>query len=141
MNKKAKGKSIYKKQDNIAGYVMLAPWMFGFLLMWFIPMLISIYYSFTNFNLLNDAKVIGFNNYIRIFTQDETFRQALKVTFIYVLFLVPLRLAFALLVAMLLNKKHKCLAYIVQFIIFLRLSVEVSQYQLYGDRFLETRVL
>ena len=41
MNKKAKGKSIYKKQDNIAGYVMLAPWMFGFLLMWFIPMLIS----------------------------------------------------------------------------------------------------
>ena len=109
MKKKAKGKSIYKKQDNIAGYVMLAPWMFGFLLMWFIPMLISIYYSFTNFNLLNDAKVIGFDNYIRIFTQDETFRQALKVTFIYVLFLVPLRLAFALLVAMLLNKKHKCL--------------------------------
>lgn len=94
---------------DIAGYVMLAPWMFGFLLMWFIPMLISIYYSFTNFNLLNDAKVIGFDNYIRIFTQDETFRQALKVTFIYVLFLVPLRLAFALLVAMLLNKKHKCL--------------------------------
>jgi multiple sugar transport system permease protein len=93
MKKKAKGKSIYKKQDNIAGYVMLAPWMFGFLLMWFIPMLISIYYSFTNFNLLNDAKVIGFDNYIRIFTQDETFRQALKVTFIYVLFLVPLRLA------------------------------------------------
>ena len=43
MKKKAKGKSIYKKQDNIAGYVMLAPWMFGFLLMWFIPMLISIY--------------------------------------------------------------------------------------------------
>ena len=34
MKKKAKGKSIYKKQDNIAGYVMLAPWMFGFLLMW-----------------------------------------------------------------------------------------------------------
>ena len=133
MKKKAKGKSIYKKQDNIAGYVMLAPWMFGFLLMWFIPMLISIYYSFTNFNLLNDAKVIGFDNYIRIFTQDETFRQALKVTFIYVLFLVPLRLAFALLVAV--------SAYIVQFIIFLRLSVEVSQYQLYGDRFLETRVL
>ena len=90
MKKKAKGKSIYKKQDNIAGYVMLAPWMFGFLLMWFIPMLISIYYSFTNFNLLNDAKVIGFDNYIRIFTQDETLRQALKVTFIYVLFLVPI---------------------------------------------------
>ena len=108
MKKKNKaGKSIYKKQDNIAGYVMLAPWLFGFILMWFLPMLISIYYSFTDFNLLNDAKLIGFSNYIRIFTADKMFWQALKVTFLYVLFLVPLRLAFALFVAMLLNKKHK----------------------------------
>ena len=139
MKKKAKGKSIYKKQDNIAGYVMLAPWMFGFLLMWFIPMLISIYYSFTNFNLLNDAKVIGFDNYIRIFTQDETFRQALKVTFIYVLFLVPLRLAFALLVAMLLNKKHKCLGlyrtiYYIPSIIGGSIAVSIVWRQIFGNQ-------
>lgn len=47
------GESVFKSGlDGKAVYVMLAPWMFGFLLMWFIPMLISIYYSFTNFNLL-----------------------------------------------------------------------------------------
>ena len=91
----------YKRRDNIAGYVMLAPWLFGFVLMYFLPMLISIYYSFTDYNLLNDAKVIGFDNYVRIFTNDDTFWQALKVTFIYTIFLVPLRLAFALIVAML----------------------------------------
>ena len=57
MKKKIKA---YKRRDNIAGYVMLAPWLFGFVLMYFLPMLISIYYSFTDYNLLNDAKVIGF---------------------------------------------------------------------------------
>lgn len=107
--------------------------------MWFIPMLISIYYSFTNFNLLNDAKVIGFDNYIRIFTQDETFRQALKVTFIYVLFLVPLRLAFALLVAMLLNKKHKCLGlyrtiYYIPSIIGGSIAVSIVWRQIFGNQ-------
>ena len=106
MNKK---KAVYKTRDNVAGYVLMAPWLVGFLGMWLIPAIISIYYSFTNFNLLNTPKIIGLSNYIRVFTQDETFWKALQVTFIYVLVLIPLRLSFALFVAMLLNKKHKCL--------------------------------
>ena len=105
--KKKKMKTPYKKGDNVAGYLMLAPWLFGFVLMWFIPMLISVYYSLTDFNLLNTPSFIGISNYIRAFAEDKTFWQALKVTFVYVLFLVPLRLAFALFVAMLLNKNHK----------------------------------
>ena len=63
MKKKIKA---YKRRDNIAGYVMLAPWLFGFVLMYFLPMLISIYYSFTDYNLLNDETVFGFDNYVRI---------------------------------------------------------------------------
>ena len=140
MNKKRnRGKSIYKKQDNIAGYVMLAPWLFGFVLMWFLPMLISIYYSFTDFNLLNDAKIIGFANYVRIFTADDMFWQAFKVTFIYVLFLVPLRLAFALFVAMLLNKKHKGLGlyrtiYYIPSIIGGSIAVSIVWRQIFGNK-------
>ena len=88
-------------------YLLLAPWLVGFIGMWLIPMCISIYYSFTDFNLLNDPQFIGAANYVRAFTQDKTFYKALKVTFLYVLLLVPLRLAFALFVAMLLNKKHR----------------------------------
>lgn len=137
--KRIPGKSAYKKQDNIAGYIMLAPWLFGFILMWFLPMLISIYYSFTNFNLLNDAKFIGFNNYVRLFTQDDLFWQALKVTFIYVLFLVPLRLAFALFVAMLLNKKHKGLGlyrtiYYIPSIIGGSIAVSIVWRQIFGNK-------
>ncbi len=137
--KRIPGKGAYKKQDNIAGYIMLAPWLFGFILMWFLPMLISIYYSFTNFNLLNDAKFIWFNNYIRLFTQDDLFWQALKVTFIYVLFLVPLRLAFALFVAMLLNKKHKGLGlyrtiYYIPSIIGGSIAVSIVWRQIFGNK-------
>lgn len=129
----------YKRKDNIAGYLFLAPWIFGFLLMWLIPAIISIYYSFTDFNLLNTPSVIGLGNYQRIFTQDDTFWQALKVTFTYVLLLVPLRLAFALFVAMLLNQKHKGLGlyrtlYYVPSIIGGSIAVSIVWKQLFGNK-------
>lgn len=65
--------------------------------------------------------------------------QALKVTFIYVLFLVPLRLAFALLVAMLLNKKHKCLGlyrtiYYIPSIIGGSIAVSIVWRQIFGNQ-------
>lgn len=132
-------KEAYKKRDNLVGYLMLAPWIFGFLLMWLVPMCISVYYSFTNFNLLNDPEIIGLANYVRIFTQDDTFFQALKVTFTYVLVLVPLRLAFALFVAMLLNKKHKGLGiyrtlYYVPSIIGGSIAVSIVWKQIFGNK-------
>lgn len=68
MKKKTKSKSSYKRRDNAAGYLMLLPWLIGFILMWAVPMLISIYYSFTDFNLLNTPSFIGFGNYVRAFT-------------------------------------------------------------------------
>jgi multiple sugar transport system permease protein len=136
--KKSSASADYKRQDNVAGYMMLAPWLFGFAFMWFIPMVISIYYSFTNFNLLNEAKFIGFSNYIRVFTVDDTFWQALKVTFLYAIFLVPLRLAFALLVAMLLNTKHKGLGlyrtvYYIPSIIGGSIAVSIVWQQIFGN--------
>lgn len=131
-------KSEFKPRDNAMGYLLLSPWLAGFILMWLIPMAISIYYSFTDFNLLNEPQIIGIENYVRIFTQDKTFWQALKVTFIYVLVLVPLRLAFALFVAMLLNKKHKGLGlyrtlYYIPSIIGGSIAVSVVWKQIFGN--------
>ncbi|WP_302325987.1 carbohydrate ABC transporter permease [Enterocloster lavalensis] len=137
--KQKKSKTIYKKQDNMVGYLMLAPWLVGFIGMWLIPAVISLYYSFTDFNLLNTPKIIGFANYIRVFTEDDSFIQALKVTFLYVLILVPLRLAFALFVAMLLNKKHVGLGlyrtlYYVPSIIGGSIAVSVVWKQIFGNK-------
>ena len=137
--KQKKSKTIYKKQDNMVGYLMLTPWLVGFIGMWLIPAVISLYYSFTDFNLLNTPKIIGFANYIRVFTEDDSFIQALKVTFLYVLILVPLRLAFALFVAMLLNKKHVGLGlyrtlYYVPSIIGGSIAVSVVWKQIFGNK-------
>lgn len=93
--------------DLRTGYLLLAPWLFGFVFMYLVPAVMSIYYSFTNYNLLSAPDWVGLDNYIQIFTQDQNFRQAMSVTFRYVFIMVPLRLAFALFVATLLNKKHK----------------------------------
>lgn len=136
---KKKGISEFKTKDNWAGYLLLSPWLFGFLVMWLIPMFISIYYSFTDFNLLNTPSIVGMKNYIRVFTQDKSFWQALKVTFVYVAFLVPLRLTFALFVAMLLNKKHKCLGlyrtlYYVPSIIGGSIAVSIVWKQIFGNK-------
>lgn len=124
--------------DNAVGYILIAPWLFGFLFMWFIPMLISVFYSFTDFNLLNTPSFIGLANYVRIFTQDSTFWITLRVTFSYVFLMVPLRLAFALYVAMLLNKKHKGLGlyrtiYYIPSIIGGSIAVSIVFKQIFGN--------
>lgn len=104
--KPPKEKIRYLAKDNITGYLLLAPWLFGFILMWAIPAFMSIYYSFTDYNLLSAPNWVGLKNYITILTTDQNFRKALAVTFTYVFVMVPLRMAFALFVANLLNKKH-----------------------------------
>lgn len=136
-NKKKRANA--KLAGNAVAYLLMAPWLVGFIGMWLVPAVISMYYSFTDFNLLNQPKIIGFANYARAFTQDETFVQALKVTFLYVLILVPLRLAFALFVAMLLNKKHKGLGlyrtlYYVPSIIGGSIAVSVVWKQIFGNK-------
>jgi multiple sugar transport system permease protein len=86
------------------GYLFLAPWLLGFVLFTLGPALVSLYLSFTKFDLLRPPVWIGADNYVRMFTTDYRFFQALKVTFTYLLFEVPLKLAFALLIATLLDK-------------------------------------
>lgn len=120
------------------GYILLAPWLIGFIGLYLIPSCMSIYYSFTDYNLLNTPKFIGLKNYIRMFTKDEMFWQALKVTFVYVLVLVPFRLTFALMIAMMVNKKHKGIGiyrtlYYIPSIIGGSIAVSVVWRQLFGN--------
>ena len=87
-----------------AGYLFLAPWLVGFLCFTLGPVLVSLYLSFTKFDLLRPPQWIGAENYVRMFTGDYRFFQALRVTFTYLVFEVPLKLAFALLIAVILDK-------------------------------------
>jgi multiple sugar transport system permease protein len=88
----------------LVSYSFLAPWLIGFLGLTLGPTLASLYLSFTNFDLLQDPQFIGTANYQRIVTNDVKFWHSMQVTFTYVILAVPLKLAFALGLAMVLNR-------------------------------------
>ncbi len=95
------------KSDNFAGYAFVGLWIVGFFLFTFVPMITSLYYSFTDYDLLSKAKWIGLDNFINIFTRDQKFLKSLHVTIVYVLVSVPLKLIFALGVAMMFRKTRR----------------------------------
>lgn len=90
--------------QNAPGYMFLLPWFIGFFGLTLGPMVSSLYLSFTNFDLLTAPEWVGAANYVRIFTADPKFAKSMQVTFFFVIFSVPLKLAFALGVALLLNR-------------------------------------
>jgi multiple sugar transport system permease protein len=91
-------------REDIHGYLFLLPWFAGFVLFTAGPTLASLFLSFTKFDLLSPPRWAGMDNYIFMFTQDRRFWSALSVTFTYLMLEVPLKLAFALMVAMALNR-------------------------------------
>jgi oligogalacturonide transport system permease protein len=90
--------------DNV-GYLYILPWIIGFLCFQLYPFIASFFYSLTDLTLLRPSHFVGLENYKELFTQDKTFRESSFVTVKYVLISVPLKLMFALFIAMLLNMK------------------------------------
>jgi multiple sugar transport system permease protein len=99
-----------RKGDGRAAALFLAPWFAGLILITAFPLVASLYLSFTDYSLLEAPGWIGLENYTRMFS-DPRFFQALKVTFTYVLVSVPLQLAAALALAMVLDKGLRGLAF------------------------------
>lgn len=93
--------------ENLAGYAFISPFIIGFMAFTIIPMAVSLYLSFTSYDLFSTPVWVGLDNFKEMFTGDDKFWQSLKVTFTYVFAGVPLRLIFALIVAMLLNKASR----------------------------------
>jgi multiple sugar transport system permease protein len=94
-------------QNHAPGYLFLLPWFIGFFGLTIGPIISSFYLSFTDFDLLTSPEWIGLANYERMFTNDRAFATSMRVTFTFVLFSVPLKLAFALAIAILLNRGMK----------------------------------
>lgn len=89
---------------NAPGYLFLLPWLVGFFGLTLGPALISLYLSFTDFDMLRAPGWVGAANYVRIATADPKFASAMSVTLTYVVLSVPFKLTFALLVALALNR-------------------------------------
>ncbi|HZN73804.1 MAG TPA: sugar ABC transporter permease [Micromonosporaceae bacterium] len=105
-----RGRGRGPRREGLAGYVFLSPWLLGLLGITAIPMLISLYLSFTDYEVLtplNEVKWVGLANYRRMFTQDQSYWHAVQVTVKFALIAVPLKLAAALGVALLLNRERR----------------------------------
>ena len=100
-----------RRAAAIAGYLFLLPWFVGLVGLVLGPMLISAYLSFTEYDLFSNARWVGLDNYRTILTDDPKFVQSVRVTFGYVLLSVPLRLAFALGIALLMNRAMRGMAF------------------------------
>ncbi|GIF66789.1 sugar ABC transporter permease [Asanoa ishikariensis] len=105
-----RGRGGPRRRENIAGYVFLSPWLLGLMGITAVPMLLSLYLSFTNYDALSDFSAvewIGLDNYREMFTADASFWHAVRVTITFALVAVPLKLAAALGVALLLNRAFR----------------------------------
>ena len=93
-------------KESVAGVLFTLPFTIGFLLFMIVPMGISLYYSFCDYDILSPPVFTGLKNFISMF-QDETFFKTLKVTFFFAFVSVPLKLLFALIGARLLLENSK----------------------------------
>ena len=89
---------------NKVGYVMIAPFMIVFTLFTVIPVALSIYFSFTNFNLLETPDFVGIENYIRLFLDDDIFLICVKNTFMFAVIVGPASYLISFLVAWFINE-------------------------------------
>ncbi|MDF2962628.1 MAG: YesP2 [Paenibacillus sp.] len=128
-----------RENDNVVGYVFTAPFILGFLIFTIYPILSSLYYSFTEYNLMEAPTWIGMGNYEKMFLDDEKIWKSFQVTFTYVFASVPLRLTFALIVAMLLNRAISGIgiyrsAYYLPSLIGGSVAVSIMWIQIFGDK-------
>lgn len=93
--------------DHVSGYLFILPFIIGFLAFTVFPMLASLVLSFTEYDMLSAPEFIGIENYKQLFLKDPLIYKTLYNTLFFTLASVPLKLMFALMVAMLLVKANR----------------------------------
>ena len=94
--------------EGLAGYLFSAPAIIGFLLFTAGPMLVSLYYSFTEFSILKAPSWIGLRNYVTMLTSPSSlFLKSLKVTLLYALINAVITMIFSIATALLLNRQFR----------------------------------
>lgn len=93
------------RREALSGYLYISPWILGFLFFTAIPILASFYLAFTSYRGYGDIELIGFANFVKMFTDDDIFWQSARVTLIYVIGFLPPGLVLGYSIALLMNQK------------------------------------
>jgi multiple sugar transport system permease protein len=95
------------REESVAGWVAISPWVIGFIIFTAGPIIASLYLSFTEYDFIRPIRWTGLDNYKQIFTQDIYFTKSLVNSIIYMALFVPLHVVIALGVALLLNQARR----------------------------------
>lgn len=93
------------KREALWAYAFISPWLIGFLIFTLGPMLASLYFSFTDYNIIDPPVWAGLDNFQRALFDDALFWHSLKRTLYFAVLSLPLGLAFGLFLAILLNQE------------------------------------
>lgn len=137
-------KGSHQRQGWVA-HIFLLPWMLGMVAVTAGPLIASAVLAFTDYDLLSAPEFIGFDNFTRMMG-DERFWASTRVTALYVIVSVPLQLAFALFLAIILDKGIKGLplyrsAFYLPSLLGGSVAIAILWRQLFGDSGLINTVL
>lgn len=106
---KARGASRKVQENTFSGYFFASPWIVGFLIFVVVPLGFSLYWSFTDYRVTSrdPANWIGLENYINLLIKDQSFRSSIVNTLYLTLIGLPLQMAAALFLAVMLNQKMR----------------------------------
>ncbi len=91
-------------EEAVTGWLVVTPWIVGFLIFMVWPLTASVYFSLTKYNVVSSPVWVGLDNYRRILSDDPKFAQSIVNTLIYAAIFVPLHLFMALGTALLLHR-------------------------------------
>lgn len=87
-----------------SSYLLMAPYFILFFFFTVLPVLISIFFSFTNFNMLEMPRFVGWSNYTKLFLEDDIFIISLKNTLLFAVITGPISYLLCLLFAWIINE-------------------------------------
>ncbi len=126
--------TLKEMKRNWVGYVMIAPFILVFILFTVAPVLVSIVISFTDFNLLQVPNFVAFDNYIRLFLDDDIFLLAIKNTFVFAAICGPTSYIMSFMVAWFINELEPKIRAVVT-LIFYAPSISGQVYLIWGTLF------
>jgi len=104
MTEHKKQRLTLSKRESLWAYAFVSPWIIGFLIFTLGPMLASLYFSFTDYNIIDPPTWVGLDNFQKAFFNDPLFWHSLKRTLYFAVLALPLGLVFGFVMAVLLNQ-------------------------------------